>query len=230
MRRSALLLLAAIAIAGCSRAGPPSDTNVARALQQLQEPGRADAALHGLLRREDALQLGYFHTESTRFSVERVTEVAAPDGTWRLVEAAYLSRIADRSRGGELRARWPVAYVFDPGGRLRDWVHDYDVAILEDVNRDEDLELVAYLDSPKRVIVYSCGRGRSRELLRVDEVPEHGDLIRSVPGEHGGEYQIREKPVALIDDNNPKAPRRLKVANHGIYRWDDGQQRYVRER
>jgi hypothetical protein len=244
------LLLAALALTGCRglghadtaadaareteqpRALPPDATHVARMLHQLQhsDPARSAAALQWLLTEEDANELGYFHTESIGFSVEDVSEVQAADGVWRLVHAAYLSRIADRSRGGERRARWPVAYVFDPRGRLRDWVHDYDVAILEDVNRDGDLELVAYLDSPKRVIVYAYGRGRSRELLRVDEVPEHGDLIRSVPAEHGGEYQIREKPVALIDDDDPNAPRRLNVANHGIHRWDAGQQRYVQER
>jgi len=208
---------------------PPPEVDVEQIFQQLQgndQAGSAAAALQWLLRREDALKLGYFQAEAIRFNVEHVTQVRAADGTWRLVEAAYLSRNADRFGGIEHRPRWPVAYVFDPRGRLRDWVPDYDVAILQDINRDGDLDLAAYLDSPKRVIVYSFQRGRSRELLRVDEVPEHGDLIRTFPGAHGGEVQVREKPLAIID-NNVGAPRQLKVASHGIYEWDARQQRYV---
>ena len=211
---------------------PRDASDVARMLQQLQhsDSSTSTAALQGLLTRDDSNYLGYFHTESIRFSVDRVSERRAADGVWRLVEATYVSRIADRSRGGERRAHWPVAYLFDPRGRLRDWVNDYDLAILEDLNRDGDLELVTYLDSPKRVIVYTLRRGRSRELLRVDQVPEHGALIRRAPAEHGGEYEIRERPVAVVEDSDPKAPRRLKVANHGIHRWDAEQQRYVKER
>jgi hypothetical protein len=212
---------------------PSTDADVAQIFEQLQgNEGKDDevseASLQWLLRRQGAEKLSYFHTESVRFDVAGVTNVTLRNETWRLVECEYLSRIADRSRGTEYRARWKVAYVFDAKGTLRDWVDDYDVALLRDINADGDVELVAYIDSPKRVIVYSYERG-SRELLRVDGVPEHGEFLESNPGKEGGQYITYEKPVAIIADNAAPVAC-LKLAQHGLYKWDAKQQRYVNER
>ena len=206
---------------------PAENTDLSEIFKRLSasDPEVKEAALQWLLRRENAQDLGYFHRESIRFSVETVNEVKGPDGTWRLIECAYLSRTADISGHTEYRARWPVAYVVDPQGHLRDWVHDYDVAILRNLNGDKDLELVAYLDSPKQVIVYSYQRGRSRELLRVDDVPEHGRLLKSYPAPQGGEYQEYEGPVEIVIQQT--GPQQLKIANHGIFSWDTRSQRYI---
>jgi hypothetical protein len=209
---------------------PAREADVAHILEQLgrKEQGVGEASLQWLLRREEAERLSYFHTNSIRFSVEAVTKVSVRGDTWRLVECVYLSRDAERSGPTEYRSRWAVAYVFDGKGRLRDWVEDYDVAVLRDINNDGQVELVAYIDSPKRVIVYSYEPGRSRELLRVDDVPEHGDLLKRTPRKEGGEYMTYEKPVELIADNASSAAR-MKVAQHGVYKWDARQQRYVNE-
>ena len=206
---------------------PPQNTGLSDIFKGLfaADPDAKEAAVQWLLRRENAQDLGYFHRESIRFSVDKVNEVAGPDGTWRLIECVYLSRNADISGHTEYRARWPVAYVFDPQGRLRDWVHDYHVAILQDLNGDNDLELVAYLDSPKQVIVYSCQRGRSRELLRVDDVPAFGRILRRYPGPDGGEIQEYEKPVEIVIQQT--GLHQLKIANHGIFSWDAKLQRYI---
>lgn len=151
-----------------------------------------EAALQWLLRREGAEKLGYFQDESIRFDVTGVIKVSTRDETWRLVECEYLSRRADRSGHTEFRARWQVAYVFDAKGRLRDWVNDYDVAVLRDINGDGLLELAAYLDSPKRVIVQSFEPGRSRKVLRVDDVPERGELLARTPGKEGRVLGLRK--------------------------------------
>jgi hypothetical protein len=207
---------------------PPPQANVAQIVAQL-ESGKspaAEAAVQWLLRREEALKLGYFQTESIRFWVARVTPARAGGQLWRLVECSYLSKSAEQSGPNEYRARWDVAYLFDERGRLRDWVNDYDLAIVRDINGDGRLELVAYIESPKRVIVYSYETGRSRELLRVDDVPETGDLVERKPAKGGGEVRVYEKPVAVVGD---KPPLRIKVALHGFYRWDEKAERFVRE-
>jgi hypothetical protein len=209
---------------------PAREADVAQIFEQLdgKDEGVKESALQWLLRRGEAEKLAYFHTEAIRFSVEAVTKVSVRDETWRLVECVYLSRTAERSGPAEYRARWAVAYVFDAKGRLRDWVDDYDVAVLRDINGDGFVELVSYIDSPKRVIVYCYEPGRSRELLRVDGVPEHGELLKRTPLKEGGEYMTYEKPVEVISDNAAPAAR-LKVAEHGVYEWDARQQRYVNE-
>jgi hypothetical protein len=209
---------------------PPKDTDVAQILKQLEgkEEGVKEAALQWLLRRAGAEELAFFQTESIRFSVEAVTQVLVKGERWRLVECAYLGRRAERSGPTEYRARWSVAYLFDSRSRLRDWVADYDVALVQDINADGKPELIAYIDSPKRVIVYSYEPGRSRELLRVNGVPEHGELLKRTPRKEGGEYMIYEKPVELIADKGTPAVR-LKVAEHGVYKWDERQEQYVNE-
>ncbi len=205
---------------------PPVNADIARIFEQLDE--KHPAALQWLLRREGADKLSYFDTEAIRFDIKRVTKVPVGDETWRLVECTYISGDAMHSSAVEYRACWPVTYVFDTRGRLRDWVDDYDVAVLRDINGDGQVELVADLDSAKRVIVYTYKPGRSRELLRVDGVPEHGELLESKPQNAGGQYNTCEKPVEIIVD--PAAPAaRLKVAQHGLYKWVAKQQRYVNE-
>src|SRR5215203_1188659 len=60
---------------------PSTDADVAQIFRQLlsSEEDAKEAALQWLLRREDAQDLGYFQTDSIRFSVEKVSEVIAPD-------------------------------------------------------------------------------------------------------------------------------------------------------
>jgi len=189
---------------------PPETTELRTIFEQLQadEAPVKEGALLWLLRRERATDLGYFHRESIRWGVDAVRQVQAGGILWRLVECRYLSRTADRSRSVEFRAVWPVAYLFDDLGRLRDWVTDYDVLFLDDLNADGRVELFAYIDSPKRATMYSYDRGRCRELLRVDQVPEGADAIRVMSGKNGG-------------------PRNVEVAGRGTYEWDAASERYV---
>jgi hypothetical protein len=207
---------------------PPEETDLQQIFAQLKSVKAEEcaAALQWLLRRERALELSYFQTDSIRFWVERVTRARAGEQVWRLVECSYLSKTAEQSGSHEYRARWDVVYLFDESGRLRDWVNDCDVAIARDINGDGKLELVAYIDSPKRVIVYNYQTGRSREVLRVDNVPEVGELLKRTPATGGGEVQVYEKPVTLVGD---KPPLRIKVARHGFYKWDPKAESFVRE-
>jgi len=189
---------------------PPEGTPLAAIFEQLEakEDKVKEGAVLWLLRREKATALAYFQKESIRFGVDRVRRVEAGGILWRLVECRYLSRTAELSGGLEHRAVWNVAYLFDDLGRLRDWVDDYDVLFLDDLNADGHVELFAYIDSPKRAIMYSYDRGRARELLRVDGVPEGAEAIRVIAGEKG-------------------KPSRVAVAARGTFEWDARSECYV---
>ncbi|MHC5040497.1 MAG: TolB family protein, partial [Planctomycetota bacterium] len=191
---------------------PPETTALSVIFNRLEaeKPGVREAALQWLLRREKALALGYFQRESLRFDIQEVRKTTAGGIEWRLVECIYTSKQAMISGPAVYRAKWPVAYLFDDLGRLRDWVNDYDVLFFEDLTADGRLELFYFEDSLKRVFMVSHGRGRSRELLRVDDMPRRmGVPIRILPG--------------------PKdKPRQVFVATHGVFKWDDKAKRYIK--
>jgi hypothetical protein len=190
---------------------PPETTPLASIFKQLEaeEDAVKEGALLWLLQRERATDLAYFQRESIRFGVDRVRKAEIRGILWRLVECRYLSRTAEIIGGIERRAVWSVAYLFDDLGNLRDWVDDYDVLFLDDLNADGRVELFAYTDSPKRAIMYSYDRGRARELLRVDGVPEGVEAIRVIAGEKG-------------------KPFRVAVATGGTFEWDARLERYVK--
>jgi len=189
---------------------PPENAELSFIFEQLEaeEAAVKEGGLLWLLRQNKATDLGYFQKESITFGVDRVRKVEVGSILWRLVECRYLSRTAERSGGVEYRAVWNVAYLFDDLGRLRDWVDDYDVLFLDDLNADGKVELFVYIDSPKRAIMYSYDRGRSRELLRVDGVPEGADAIRVI---------AREKEKA----------RNVAVTGRGTFQRDAKSERYV---
>lgn len=191
---------------------PPENTDLANVFEQLDSKQAAvnEGALLWLLRREKGEDLGYwsFPAKSIRFGVEHVRKAQVGGIDWRLVECRYLGRNRELISGHEWRANWQVAYLLDGLGRLRDYVDDYDVLFLDDINADGRVELFVYQDSPKRALMYTYDRGRARELLRVDHVPEGAHAIRIVPGA-GGE------------------PKQVEVAGHGVYRWDARSERYV---
>jgi len=190
---------------------PPEETSLTAIWEDLESDAvlKKEGALLWLLRRNNATDLGYyaFPTKSIRFGVERVRKIKGEGITWCLAECKYQSRLAERSGHAEYRAIWSVAYLFDDLGHLRDWVDDYDVLFLEDLNRDGNVELFAYIDSPKRAFMYSYERGRSREVLRVDDVPEGATAIGLLPETAG-------------------SPRNVEIAAHGTYAWDKRAQRY----
>ena len=175
-----------------------------------EETTAREGALLWLLRSNKAVDLSYFAfpQKSIRFGVDRVLRKDVDGIIWRLVECRYLSRQTFTS-AAEYRAVWKVAYLFDDLGQLRDWIDDYDVLFLDDLNGDGNVELFAYINSPKRVIMYSYQRGRSRQILRVESVPEGSDAIDVVPRETGGSYKVR-------------------IAAHGIYQWDKRSEQYVK--
>jgi len=186
-----------------------------------------EGALLWLLQRNNATDLSYFAFPrlSIRFEVDRVIKRQVDPIFWRLVECRYVSRSAGQS-GAEYRAVWKVAYLFDDLGQLRDWIEDYDLLLVDDFNLDKKIDILAYLDSPRRVLILSYERGRSRELLNVDDVPSHGREISRTPSERGGWSVKYAPPVEVVGSGDDK-PRAIRIAERGTYVWNAGKKKYV---
>jgi hypothetical protein len=208
---------------------PGTDTPLETILERLEseETDLKEGALLWLLRRSKATELSYFAfpKHSVRFGVDRVIKKETDAILWRLVECRYVSRQAVRS-AAEYRAVWKVAYLFDDLGHLRDWIQDYDLLVLEDFNLDKKIDILAYIDSPKRVMILSYDRGRSRELLNVDDVPSHGREISRTPAEHGGEY-VKYAPAAEVVGGADKKPKAIRIVEHGTYIWNAKRNKYL---
>jgi len=187
-----------------------------------------EGALLWLLHRNHATNLSYFAfpEHSIRFGVDQVIKKQAGAILWRLVECRYVSRSAFQS-GAEYRAVWKVAYLFDDLGQLRDGSADYKLMLVDDFNLDKRIEILAYIDSPKRVLMLSYDRGRSRELLNVDGVPPHGREISRIPREPGRGVDVKYGPPVEVAEGADDQPKAIRIVAHGTYLWDVRKNKYV---
>jgi hypothetical protein len=208
---------------------PAADTPLGTIMEGLESERTEtkEGALLWLLQRNNATNLSYFSfpRHSIRFGIDRVIKKQADTILWRLVECRYVSRSAMQS-GAEYRAVWKVAYLFDDFGQLRDWIENYDLLLADDFNLDKRIEILTYIKSPKRVMILSYDRGRSRELLNVDDVPRHGREISRTPGERGGEYVKYAPPVEVVGGADDK-PGAIRIAGRGTYLWDARKNKYM---
>jgi hypothetical protein len=209
---------------------PAPDTPLPTILDRLESERTEtkEGALLWLLQWNNATNLSYFAfpQHSIRFGVDRVTKHQAGPILWRLVECQYVSRSAFRS-GTEYRAMWKVAYLFDDLGQLRDWIEDYKLLLADDFNLDKKLDILAYIDSPKRVIMLSHDRGRSRELLNVEGVPPRGQEISRTPREPGQGVDVTYAAPVEVVDSTEDQPKVIRIVDHGTYRWNVRQNKYA---
>jgi len=209
---------------------PAPDTPLPTILDSLESERTEikEGALLWLLRRNNATNLSYFAfpQHSIRFGVARVIKRQAGPILWRLAECRYVSRRAFRS-GTEYRAMWKVAYLFDDLGQLRDWIEDYKLLLMDDFNLDKRIDILAYIDSPKRVIMLSHDRGRSRELLNMDGVPPRGREISRTPREPGQGVDVTYAPPVEVVDGAEDQPKAIRLLDHGTYRWNVSQNKYA---
>lgn len=209
---------------------PSPDTPLPTIMEGLEseQTDTKEGALLWLLQRNNATNLSYFAfpQHSIRFGVDRVIKKQADAILWRLVECRYVSRSAFQS-GAEYRPVWKVAYLFDDFGQLRDWIEDYKLLLVDDFNLDKRIEILAYIDSPKRVMMLSHDRGRSRELLSVDGVPPHGREISRTPREPGRGVDVKYAPPVEVVEGADDQPRAIRIVDHGTYLWDVRKNKYL---
>lgn len=197
---------------------PPAETPLTSIFIQLEAEGEnsKEGALLWLLRQNAAADLGNisYPKNSIRIHVDRIREVEAGEITWRLVECRYIGRQCDFTGDGIVcRPVWNVAYLFDDLGRLRDWVSDYAALYLDDLNADGRVELFVQTRSNKSVIMYSYGRGRSRQALRIDEAPAG-----------------RKKSICVVggETRSDGMVKKVEVPGLGTYEWHPGRSQYVK--
>ena len=210
---------------------PVAETPVAAIFAELTSDTtvKKEGALLWLLRFNNAMELSYFSfpKHSINFGVERVSVRETGGIVWRLVECEYVERDAGMISGGtEYHAYWQVAYLFDDLGHLRDWIADYDCLTVDDLNGDQCLDILAYIRSPKCVVVSEYERGRCREILWVDEEPTHGPEISRTPVPTGGYTVKYAPPVEIVAPPDGRA-KQISIVGHGTYAWSKWKERYV---
>ncbi len=209
---------------------PSPDTPLSTIMESLEseKAETKEGALLWLLQRNNATNLSYFAFPkySIRFGVDRVIKKQAAAILWRLVECRYVSRSAMQS-GAEYRAVWKVAYLFDDFGQLRDWIEDYKLLLMDDFNQDKIIDILAYIDSHRRVMIQSYDRGRSRELLSVDGVPPHGREISRTPREPGRGVDVKYAPPVEVVEGADDQPRAVRIVDQGTYLWNVRKNKYL---